>query len=95
MKANPILEEVWHIKDGLAREAGYDVSRYCEQLRAWSAAHPHPGPIVRNTEELRRWLAFEKECSYLAASAFRFVDELPSGELATSWSRLQSDQVRV
>ena len=53
MRANPILEEVWRIKDELAREAGFDVNRYCEQLRAWSAAHPHPGPIVRNAEELR------------------------------------------
>jgi len=57
MKANPILEEVWRIKDELAREAGYDINRYCEQLRAWSTAHPHPGPRVRNAEELRRVLA--------------------------------------
>jgi len=57
MKANPILEEVWRIKDELAREAGYDINRYCEQLRAWSAAHPHPGPIVRNAEDLRRLVA--------------------------------------
>lgn len=57
MKANPLLEEVWRIKDELAREAGYDINRYCEQLRAWSAAHPHPGPIVRNAEDLRRLVA--------------------------------------
>ena len=57
MKTNPILEEVWRIKDELAREAGYDINRYCEQLRAWSAAHPHPGPRVQNAEELRRVLA--------------------------------------
>jgi predicted nucleic acid-binding Zn ribbon protein len=57
MKANPIIEEVWRIKDELAREAGYDINRYCEQLRAWSAAHPHSGPWVQNAEELRRVLA--------------------------------------
>ena len=56
MKANPILEEVWRVKDELAREAGYDINRYCEQLQAWSAAHPHTGPRVRNAEELRRLL---------------------------------------
>jgi hypothetical protein len=28
MKANPILEEVWRIKDQLAAEAGYDVDRF-------------------------------------------------------------------
>ena len=53
MKSNPILEEVWRIKDELAREAGYDVHRLCENTRQWAAAHPHPGPRVRNAEELR------------------------------------------
>lgn len=35
MKSNPILEEVWRIKDQLAAEAGYDMDRLFEQLRAW------------------------------------------------------------
>jgi hypothetical protein len=56
MKPNAILEELWRIKDELAREAGYDINRYCEQLQAWTAAHPHPGPVVHNAEELRRLL---------------------------------------
>ena len=43
----------------------------------------------------RRWLAFEKDRTYLAASAFRFVDELPAGDLATLWSRLHSDELPV
>lgn len=59
MKTNPILEEVWRAKDQLAAEAGYDVDRFFDQLRAWSEAHPHRGPVVRNVEELRR-LAAEK-----------------------------------
>jgi hypothetical protein len=54
MKSNPILEEVWRVKDELAREAGYDVDRFFENLRTWSDAHPHPGPVVRNAEALRR-----------------------------------------
>jgi DNA modification methylase len=29
----------------------------------------------------RGWLAFEKDRTYLAASAFRFLDELPTEEL--------------
>lgn len=57
MKTNPILQEVWDIKDRLAAEAGYDADRFFEQLRAWTAAHPHPGPIVHNAEELRRLAA--------------------------------------
>ena len=59
MKPDPILEEVWRIKDDLAREAGYDVHRMFENLRKWSAEHPHPGPVVRNAEELRQLLAEE------------------------------------
>jgi hypothetical protein len=60
MKSNPILEEVWRIKDQLAAEAGYDMDRFYEQLRTWSAAHPHPGPVVRNAEELRQLVAEEE-----------------------------------
>jgi hypothetical protein len=53
MKTNPILEEVWRIKDRLAAEAGYDVDRFFAQLHEWEAAHPHLGPVVRTAEELR------------------------------------------
>jgi len=60
MKTNPILEEVWQIKDQLAADAGYDMDRFVEQLRAWSAAHPPSGPVVRNAEELRQLMAKEE-----------------------------------
>ena len=43
----------------------------------------------------RHWAAFEKNRTYLAASAFRFVDELPAEELATLWSRRHSDALPV
>ena len=56
MKPNLILEEVWRVKDELAREAGNDVHRLCENTRQWAATHPHPGPRVRDVEELRRLL---------------------------------------
>jgi hypothetical protein len=59
MKANPMLEEVWRIKDQLAAEAGYDLDRFFAQLQAGSEAHPHTGPIARNAEELRRLAAGE------------------------------------
>ena len=57
MKSNPILEEVWRIKDQLATEAGYDMDRFCENLRKWSVEHPHNGPVVHNAEELRQLIA--------------------------------------
>ena len=60
MKPNPILEEVWRIKDELAREAGYDVHRLCENTRKWAEAHPHSGPVVRSAQELRQLVAEEK-----------------------------------
>ena len=60
MKANPILEEIWQIKDQLAAEAGYDMDRYFDNLRKWMAAHPHTGRLVHNAEELRQLVA-EKE----------------------------------
>jgi DNA modification methylase len=43
----------------------------------------------------RHWMAFEKDRTYLAASAFRFVDELPAQELAALWSRLHSTDLPV
>lgn len=43
----------------------------------------------------RRWIAFEKDRTYLAASAFRFIDELSAKELAALWSRLHSDELPV
>jgi hypothetical protein len=57
MKSNPILEEVWRIKDELAREAGDDIHRLCENTRRWAAEHSHAGLVVHDAEELRRVLA--------------------------------------
>jgi hypothetical protein len=57
MKPNPILEELWKVKDGLAAEAGYDVDRFLENLRRWEAAHPHSGRVVHSAEELRQFAA--------------------------------------
>lgn len=57
MKSNPILEEVWRIKDELAREANYDVHHLCENTRRWMVEHPHKGLVVRNAEELRQLVA--------------------------------------
>ena len=76
MKPNPILEEVWRVKDELAREAGYDIHRLCENTRQWAAEHPHSGPVVRNAEELRQLVA-EKERQRAEASAMALNDKPP------------------
>jgi hypothetical protein len=57
MKADPILQEIWDIKDRLAAEAGYDVDRFVDQLKKWTAEHPPTGPVVHNAEELRQLIA--------------------------------------
>jgi hypothetical protein len=76
MKSNPILEEVWRIKDELAREANYDIHQLCENTRRWMAEHPPTGPVVRNAAELRQLLA-EKE-HQRAAHAALALNEQPS-----------------
>jgi hypothetical protein len=76
MKANPILEELWKVKDELAREAGYDTHRFFENLRKWAVEHPHSGPVVGNAEELRRLLA-AKELARTEASETALKDEPP------------------
>ncbi len=76
MKPSSILEEVWRIKDELAREAGYDIHRMFENLRKWSAEHPHAGPVVRNAGELRLLVA-EEERKRAEASALALNEEPP------------------
>ncbi|MCX6877493.1 MAG: hypothetical protein NTW21_27340 [Verrucomicrobia bacterium] len=58
---NPILEDLWRTKDDLAREAGGDVRRLCENTRRWAAAHPHRGPHLKDAIDLRTWLARQGE----------------------------------
>lgn len=76
MKADPILQEVWDIKDRLAAEAGYDVDRFVDQLKEWSAKHPPTGPVVRNAEELRQLLP-EKERQRAVSAAVSLNEEPP------------------
>ena len=76
MKPNPILEEIWRVKDELAREAGHDIHRLCENTRQWAAEHPHAGPVVRNAEDLRR-LVVEQERQRAETSAMALNDKPP------------------
>ena len=55
MKTNPLLEELWQVKDDLAREAGYDIGRIFAELRAAEARQP--GTLIRSADELRRYVA--------------------------------------
>ena len=79
MKSNPILEEVWQIKDELAREANYDIHQLCENTRRWMAEHPHNGPVVHNAEELRQLIA-EKERQRTAQTSLALNEGSPKPE---------------
>jgi hypothetical protein len=76
MKSNPILEEVWRIKDQLAADAGYDVDRFFDNLQKWIAENPPASPVVRNAEELRQLIA-EKERQRAERSALTLNEEPP------------------
>lgn len=73
MRPDPILEELWKIKDDLAREAGYDLHTQCENLRRWIAEHPPTGPVIHNAEELRQYVA-EQERKRAQAPAWVLKD---------------------
>lgn len=72
MKTNPLLEELWQVKDDLALEAGYDIHRIFADLRAAEAQQP--GPLLRSAEDLRRYVA-EEERRHEAASALALKEE--------------------
>jgi hypothetical protein len=68
MKPDPILEELWRVKDKLAAEAGCDADRFIENLRRWEKEHPHPGGVICSAEELRAHAKAEEERRLAEAS---------------------------
>ena len=77
MKANPILEEVWRIKDELAREFAADPDAYFAKLDEIVKAEEKAGrKVVRSAEELRQLVAAE-ERERAAESAFVLNDKPP------------------
>jgi len=76
MKPDPIMEELWAVKDKLAREAGYDVDRFIENLRQWEKTHPQTRRVICNAEELRQFVA-EEERKRAAVSALTLNESPP------------------
>lgn len=66
MKPDPILEDLWRVKDDLAREAGYDIDRIFAELRA--AESQQLGRLIHTVQELQRY-AEEQANDRDAASA--------------------------
>ena len=71
---NPLLEELWRVKDDLAREAGYDIDRIFAELRVEEARQP--GPLIRSADDLRRYVA-DQEARLEAASPLALGEEPP------------------
>ena len=74
MTTNLLLEELWQVKDDLAREAGYDLDRIFAELRA--AETRQPGPLIGSAEELRRYVE-DEEHRHEAAAALALKEEAP------------------
>ena len=79
MKANPILEEVWKIKDEIAREFAADPDAYFAKLNEIGKAEEKAGrKVIRSAEELRRLMA-EEERERAEQSALVLNDK-PTGK---------------
>jgi hypothetical protein len=59
MITNPLLEEIWSVKDRLNAESGGDIHVFCQQLREWSAKNLPRNMAVCDPAELRALLAKE------------------------------------
>ena len=75
MKADPILEEVWRIKDKLSHEIAADPDTYFAKLDEITKAEEKAGrKIIRSAEELRQ-LVTQKEHERAAESAMALNDK--------------------
>ena len=77
MKSNPILEEIWRIKDELSREFAADPDAYIAKLNEIGKAEEKAGrKVIRSAEELRQ-LVVQKERERAEQSAFALNDKPP------------------
>ena len=77
MKADPILEELWRVKDELSREMAADPAAYFAKLDEITKAHEKAGgKVIRSAEELRQIMA-EKERQRAEETAMVLNDKTP------------------
>jgi hypothetical protein len=75
MKADPILEEVWRIKDKLSREMAADSAAYVAKLDEITKTEERAGRrVIRSAKELRQLVA-EKEHQRTHAQAMVLNDK--------------------
>ena len=77
MKANPILEEVWRIKDELSREMAADPDAYFAKLDEIANAEEKAGrKVIRSAAELQQ-LVTQRERQLAEESAVVLNDKPP------------------
>ena len=75
MKADPILEEVWRVKDKLSREMAADPLAYSAKLDAMVVAEEKTGrKVIRSAAELRQLVA-QRERQHAEESALVLNDK--------------------
>ena len=75
MKTDPILEEVWRVKDKLSREMAADPARYSAKLEGICAVEEKAGrKIIRSAAGLRELMA-ERERQIAGEAAFALNDK--------------------
>ena len=77
MKADPILEEVWRVKDKLAREMAADPDAYFAKLDEITDAEEKAGrKVIRSAAELQQLVA-QRERQHAEESAMALNDKPP------------------
>lgn len=77
MKPDPILEEVWRVKDKLSREMAADPDAYFAKLEAMTKSEEMQGrKVIRSATELRQ-LADETKGQRAPESALALNDKPP------------------
>jgi hypothetical protein len=75
MKADPILEEVWRVKDKLSREFAADPDAYFAKLDEITKAEEKAGrKVIRSAAELRQ-LVTQRERQHAEESAMALNDK--------------------
>jgi hypothetical protein len=77
MKADPILEEVWRVKDKLSREMAADPAAYSAKLDAIADTEEKAGrKVIRSAAELQQLVA-QRERQHANESAMALNDKPP------------------
>ena len=77
MKPNPILEEVWRVKDKLSHEMAADPAAYAAKLDEIANAEEKAGrKVIRSAAELRQHVA-QREHQLAEESALMLNDKPP------------------